>query len=365
MVTKTLGNETIAVLGGGYGGLALAGELSLMGANVRLFEFAQFADSIAPIKKAGGVEVTGQGEGKFGFAKLGLITHDMGEAIKGAHLVFIVAPAFAHDAFMKDLIPNLKAGQIVVVCTSYWAAFKYGKAVQKTGATLAEQAIFVYASRRVGPAEVFIDGEKKELTVATYPMEHLDDTHATLKQIFPQIAKASNPFETALNNPNPLMHPAIIVLNIGHIEHKGKDFSFYKAGVSTRVGRVMDSIDAERMRIAATLKIANAVPVTEWMRRSYGSSGETLYDVIKTNRAYDKVVWDYSFVMRYIEEDVPFGLVPLSALGKALGVRTPTIDAIVELSCQMTGKNYWETGTTLERLGLAGMSADQIRALVL
>ncbi len=363
MAANNLKSDRVAVLGGGYGGLALAGELTLLGVNVRLFEFSQFADSIAPIKKLGGVEVTGQGIKKSGFAKIELITHNIRDAIKDVDLIFIVAPAFAHEAFMKNLIPNLRAGQIVTVCTSYWASFIYGKAIKKMGATLAEQAVFVYASRRVGPTEVFIDGEKKMLTVATYPMKRLDSVHTLLKQIFPQIKKASNPFETALNNGNPILHSPTIILNIGHIEQKEKDFSFYKAGISTGVGRVIDSVDAERMQIVKILGVKNVysqVEMQKLMYGDYGTCGETVYDVIKTNGAYDRIVWDYSFVMRYIEEDVPFGLVPLSSLGKSLGVRTPAIDSIIELSCQITGKNYWSIGTTIERLGMAGMSADEL-----
>lgn len=368
MASNSIKSDTVAVLGGGYGGLALAGKLSIMGADVRLFEFAQFADSIAPIKKIGGIEISEQGEGRLGFAQMGLITHDIGEAIKNVNLIFIVAPAFAHDAFMKNLIPHLRTGQIVVVCTSYWASFIYGKAVQKMGAILAEQAVLAYASRRVGPTEVFIDGEKSELTIATYSMKRLDHVHTVLKQIYPHIKKADNPLETALNNGNPMLHPAIIVLNIGCIEQKEKDFPFYKAGVSTRVGKVIDSVDEERMQIAKALGAKNVYSIVDMqklMYGTYGTCGETVYDVIKTNGAYEKIVWDYSFVMRYIEEDVPFGLVPLSALGKSLGVRTPTIDSIIEISCQITGKNYWSTGTTIERLGMAGMSVGELRKMLL
>ena len=43
---------------------------------------------------------------------------------------------------------------------------------------------------------------------------------------------------------------------------------------------------------------------------------------------------------KFITEDVPTGLIPMSALGRAAGVGTPAIDALVELGRKMTGKDF-------------------------
>jgi hypothetical protein len=67
---------------------------------------------------------------------------------------------------------------------------------------------------------------------------------------------------------------------------------------------------------------------------------------------------------KFITEDVPTGLIPMSALGAAAGVRTPAIDALVELVRKMTGNDFAGDGGTLERLGLNGMDGPQIRRVV-
>jgi opine dehydrogenase len=54
----------------------------------------------------------------------------------------------------------------------------------------------------------------------------------------------------------------------------------------------------------------------------------------------------------------------MSALGAAAGVRTPVIDAVVEVVRSMTGKDFAAEGRTLERLGLSGMDGPQIRRVV-
>jgi opine dehydrogenase len=54
----------------------------------------------------------------------------------------------------------------------------------------------------------------------------------------------------------------------------------------------------------------------------------------------------------------------MSALGRAAGVRTPAIDALIETVRNMTGKDFAAEARTLERLGLSGMDAPQIRRVV-
>jgi hypothetical protein len=47
-----------------------------------------------------------------------------------------------------------------------------------------------------------------------------------------------------------------------------------------------------------------------------------------------------------------------------VGVKTPVIDTLVDITRCMTGKSFAAEGRTLERLGLAGMDAAQIRRVV-
>jgi opine dehydrogenase len=54
----------------------------------------------------------------------------------------------------------------------------------------------------------------------------------------------------------------------------------------------------------------------------------------------------------------------MSALGRAAGVETPAIDALVELGRKMTGKDFAADARTLERLGLSGIDGPQIRRVM-
>ena len=57
----------------------------------------------------------------------------------------------------------------------------------------------------------------------------------------------------------------------------------------------------------------------------------------------------------FVDDEVPNSLVPLSALGAAVGVRTPMTDALIDLASAMLGVEFRRTGRTLARLGLADL----------
>jgi len=67
---------------------------------------------------------------------------------------------------------------------------------------------------------------------------------------------------------------------------------------------------------------------------------------------------------KFITEDVPTGLIPMSALATAAGVPTPAIGALVAVVQSMTGKDFAAEARTLIRLGLSGMSTTEIRRVM-
>jgi opine dehydrogenase len=70
--------------------------------------------------------------------------------------------------------------------------------------------------------------------------------------------------------------------------------------------------------------------------------------------------WDH----KYVAEDVPVGLAPMRALGEAAGVAAPAIDAVIKLAQTLAGTDFAADARTLDRMGLTGMDAGQIRRIL-
>ena len=114
---------------------------------------------------------------------------------------------------------------------------------------------------------------------------------------------------------------------------------------------------------------AGVPTLADWFDRVYGVREATLVETCQrltynSDGPYQATGTPKSLDHKFITEDVPTGLIPMSALGKAAGVRTPAIDALIEIVRNMTGKDFATEGRTLDRLGLTGMDAPQIRGVV-
>jgi opine dehydrogenase len=165
-------------------------------------------------------------------------------------------------------------------------------------------------------------------------------------------------------NANAMLHVANCVGNAGRIDH-GEAYKFYAQGVTPAVARLYRAINAERVAVAAAL--GAPVPTLEdWFERVYGVRGADLSEtcrLLTTNSdgPYQATGTPKSWDHKYIAEDVPVGLMPMSALGAAAGVPTPAIDAVICMASIMAGTDFATHARTLDRMGLAGMDVAQIR----
>ena len=190
--------------------------------------------------------------------------------------------------------------------------------------------------------------------VREYDIEALRNLVAVVMQ--------KNVLFTSLGNMACINHPAPTVLNITRVEEPG-DFHYFKEGFTPSVGKVVEAMDRERQSIARKFGL-ELISIKEWLHVTYQVEGANVFEAMRNTPAYDNVLGPTSLNNRYIFEDLPTGLVPMTMLGKAVGVPTPTMDSIVSLLHAMTGVDYLSQGRTLASLGLEGKSIQEIIDLI-
>ena len=67
---------------------------------------------------------------------------------------------------------------------------------------------------------------------------------------------------------------------------------------------------------------------------------------------------------RYITEDLPFGLAPWSSIGRIWDIPTPNIDAVIRIASTMLEKDYFTKGLTVNDLGIAGMTPQDLKSMI-
>ena len=103
--------EKVAVLGGGGTGCTVAADMALKGMNVALYEDERYGENLRDIREKGGVIMYGQAAN--GFAKIGVVTNNLKEAVEGAELIIVCMVAWRHEELAIQLKPLLKEGQTV------------------------------------------------------------------------------------------------------------------------------------------------------------------------------------------------------------------------------------------------------------
>lgn len=353
----------VAVLGAGHGGQAMAGHLSLMGCDVTLYNRSE--DRIAPIESAGSIELTGQIEG---VGRLKCVTTDIKLAIKDADLIMVVVPANGHASMAEAVAPYLVDGQMVVLHPGRTGgALEFFSTIRSLGCTadviVSEASTLIYACRMLNPAKVHIYGIKNIIPVAAIPSYRTPDIITRLNTVYPQFVPGDNVLKTSLDNIGAIFHPALTILNAGRIESSHGEFEFYMDGATPAVARVLETMDKERVAVAAALGI-RAMSAREWLYVAYDAPGRTLYEAMQANIGYKGINAPTTTLMRYITEDVPMSLVPISSIGNHLDVDTPMIDSMIHLASVIHETDYWAEGRTVETMGLSGLSVKQIRQLV-
>ena len=352
----------IAILGAGHAGRAMAGDLALRGAPVALWN--RTPANIAALRARGGVELEGEVEG---FGRMRLVTSDLEEALSGARLVVVCVPAFAHRELAEHCAPLLCQKQLVVLNPGRtFGALEFSRALAASacapGVLVAEAATNLMTARSTGPAESYIARIKHAVPVAALPASRTPEVVAALGEWYPQFTAAANTLETSFANVGAVIHPAITLLNAAHIENDQGRFEFYWDGISPSVARVLEAVDRERQAVAALLGV-QVQSLMEWLASAYRATGHDLFESVRANEGYRGINAPSTLEHRYILEDVPMSLVPIASAGKAFGLKTRAIEALILLAGLIMDTNFWTRGRTLESLGLAGLSPGEIRRI--
>lgn len=354
----------VAILGSGNGGCAAAADWSLAGHEVRLFDFEQFSIQISAVTEKGGIEVSGD---LTGFAPVFYAGHSMEKAIEGVDLIIAVGPAFSTEPFAEAVKPYIKEGQNVIVSPgSCGGALLFKKTLgldfEDASITVAETSTLPYACRITEPAHVQIYLKLKGgLVLSALPVKNTEAIYKQFKSVYSCTEIADNFFQTILQNANPVIHPVVTLLNAGRIESTHGDFFFYEDGVMPGVGRLMKSVDDERIAIGKALGVTILPDPELGIKQGYmvSSDYETGYSSapgFKGIKAQSKL--DH----RYLNEDVGYGLVFMTELAAKLGVETPVMKSVICIASAVMQRDYAkESERSLKSLGLSGYTGDELK----
>ena len=276
----------------------------------------------------------------------------------------MVLPAFAHEYIAENLAPELVDGQTVILCPgSTGGVLEFKRVLKEKNCTadikLAETNSLFYAARLEKPGVAVIGGIKKVMPIAALPTSDTDEIIELLKEPYPQLVREQNVLSSDMSNNNAIIHPYPVMLNTGWVEETKGGFKFYYDGISRTIGRMVEALDAERIEICKALGI-KVKDIKESMFEYYSASGDTMYEIVRNVKGYAIVNAPPKLDTRLLTEDIPMGLVPMTEIAKLVNVKTPVMDLAIDLASALLERDFRAEGRTLEKMGISGMSKEDL-----
>jgi opine dehydrogenase len=349
----------ITVLGSGHGGVAMSADLALSGYDVSLAAVEEHSANIKLLRHIEGVRIEGitSSGKKPQIAKPKIITEDVPSDLSDADIIMVIVPAFGQAVYMDLIIAYAKKGAVVVFPCGGFAALEFYRKLKRLNIEdkfiAGETSSFIYTTKITGPGCVLIKGIKDNVYFSAEPSDRSDEALAKLNKIYPQFKKVRSVWQTSFSNPSAILHTIPTLMNMSRIEQMGP-YRYSHYDITPGIGKIMERVDEERLKIASEL-YPNPPSFLETMCKIYNLKSNSIYEAIKSIGAYNIQFSPDSMKHRYVTEDIPYSLVPIATIGKALKIATPNMDSIINIACMANDENYWITGRTAEKIGFAGI----------
>ena len=346
----------IAVLGGGNGSHAAAVDLTEQGHRVRFWR--RDSAGVAALNAAGNTLTLKDFKGSRAI-EIAVVTADIGEAVSGADLIVCPAPAFAQGDIARAMAPHLTDGQVVYLPPGTFGSYLMARAVRDAGSSadvaFAETGTLPYLTRKHGPSEIAITVRATRLPTGVFPLKAKDHALKVIGQAYPSVEDCGDGLSGALMNAGPIIHPPLIVMNAGPLEHFDH-WDIHNEGTQPSVRSVTNRLDAERVAVREALGYgAPHFPLAD----HYATDGdEWMYGRKGHEQLVDSGDWREHIVLtehRYMREDTQQGLAFLVSVADWAGVAAPTATGLLAIGSAICDDDFRSTGRTLERLGLADL----------
>ncbi|MEZ5735503.1 MAG: NAD/NADP octopine/nopaline dehydrogenase family protein [Novosphingobium sp.] len=354
----------IAVIGGGHGAYAAAADLSEAGHGVRLWR--RDADALGAIRDTHVITLKDRkGERP---VRIDRVTTELATALKGAQIALIPLPSTAQESLAPQLAPLLEDEQIVLFTPGCFGSAIFHRALKEVqnsaNVIFAETPTLPWLARKHGPATVAVTTRTTVLPVGIFPASASNAAMAVIKEALPEAIPARDVLDVTLLNGGPMIHPPLILMNAGPIEHCER-WDIHKEGTQPSTRAVQDALDAER------ISVREAFGYTEphWrLADHYGVDGKTsMYGDLAHDRLTASGDWSEKLDLkshRYMREDIQLGLVLIASLGAKAGVPMSVANGLLALASAVIGEDIADHGRTVEALGLGDLAPTELVTFV-
>mgnify|MGYP006326714495 FL=1 len=344
-------NMKITIVGCGNAGLIHAAKLVEFGHRVALLKTSvtnsRFFDKIVSEKGYNVLDSTNC-ENRF-FVTPEIITRDVEKAISFADIIMVMTTTLQHEDIAKLIAPHTKDGQIICLIPGYLGSLIFRKYVKKS-VIYSEWETTAYNGRIMNSDYVRISFYNPRNAISVWPKREENNVLAKLSTCFPNTHYLrENILESALHNPNMIVHPIGILFSASRIEYSNGEFWMYKEAFTDSVINVIKAFDVEKNKM---LQAFGCNPLDYFEAAKWRNEENLDIDALTVFRSFaDSSNKGPSFVNhRYLLEDVPMGLGMYISIGKILGLDTSIQEGILALASALLNIDFRSRARTIQYL---------------
>lgn len=340
----------VAVIGTGNVGVAIAADLSIQGHEVSLVKTSYVKSKAYERLQENGNRVWLKENGDYTETHISKVTNLLSE-IEKEEVAIVTIQSTYHDELYKNISQYLRGSQIVLIICSYMSSFYLAKYCQKLP-SIAE-ATGPYLEGRVDlddkPGEVVfrVGCRLTNSPLSVFHEHRRKETMEKLKALYVGLNDSLSVIESALLNPNLVIHTVGAVMSIPRIEYSDGNFCMYREAYSHKnqaTLNVMFKLDEEKKKVLIALN-SRAIDILE--AGGFLKGMESFYEYSESEY---RAVSPTSIRSRYITEDVSQGLVLLESIAHRIGIDVPVTTSLIDLAGAALGVDFRKEGRSIYSL---------------
>ena len=278
-----------------------------------------------------------------------LVTRDPEKAMAFADVVMVMTTTLQHESIAKLIGPYAKNGQIIVLCPGYMGSLLFEKYVT-ADVIYSEWETTAYNGRVINDDYVKISFYNPRNAISVLPQSHtenvlnilgclFDNTHYTRKNIL----------ESALHNPNMIVHTIGMTFSASRIEYSKGEFWMYREAFTDSVIRAINAFDVQKNKV---LQAYGCEPLDYFEAAKWRNEEDLSIDAMTSFKSFADSSNKGPGILRhrYLMEDVPNGLGLFVSLGKLAGVEVSVAESVMILAGALLGEDFKKNARTIQYL---------------
>lgn len=352
----------ITIVGSGNSGCAHACLLTKLGHDVTLLKTSNSLhnENFDFIKENGGMFCKYFDKPDETFIKFHQVTRDVKDAFSSAEYVFILTQSLQHEKISEMICPYIQDVLGIIIVPGNLGS-QYFRPKLSDNVWVAEGESTVVDARLESPGHLHILFANVRNALSFNPSKNAVSHLAEISSILPNYTHLrTNVIETALHNPNLIVHTIGTIMSAARIEKSGGEFWLYKEGFTPSIWNIINALDNEKNDVIAAYG-GQPMPYVECCKfRNEESETIDAMEAFTNYAYYGSPKGPGNINNRYLTEDIPNGLCLLSSLGEKAGIPTPVCDSLITIGSCLLNTDFRTIGRTVERLGWKNMEVKEI-----